>query len=61
MKPILIFDLFHTLISFKADHIPGRSTSSILGVEEELWNQILWNYSGRRLKHPFTDYSVIHG
>jgi hypothetical protein len=40
MKPILIFDLFHTLISFKADHIPGRSTSAILGVEEELWNQI---------------------
>jgi putative hydrolase of the HAD superfamily len=58
-KPILIFDLFHTLISFKADHIPGRSTSAILGVQEDLWNHLLWNYSGRRLKQRFSDYSMI--
>ncbi|RYD41731.1 MAG: hypothetical protein EOP85_12245 [Verrucomicrobiaceae bacterium] len=54
-SPLLIFDLFHTLVSFKSDGIAGLSTSEILGIPENEWNKLLWEFSDRRLRHDLTD------
>jgi hypothetical protein len=37
---LIIFDLFHTLISFKSDGTPGESTSELLGISEQAWNTV---------------------
>ena len=51
----IIFDLFHTLVSFKSDGTPGRNTSEILGIPEDDWNKLLWESSGERLRHNEQD------
>ncbi|RYD21874.1 MAG: hypothetical protein EOP88_09870 [Verrucomicrobiaceae bacterium] len=52
---LLIFDLFHTLVSFRSDGTPGASTSEHLGIPEELWNKLLWESSDRRLRNELSD------
>lgn len=54
-SPLLIFDLFHTLVSFKSDGIAGLSTSEILGIPEADWNKLLWDFSDRRLRQDLND------
>jgi len=51
----IIFDLFHTLVSFKSDGITGRNTSGILGIPEDDWNKLLWESSDDRLRHNRQD------
>ncbi len=46
----IIFDLFHTLVSFKSDGTAGRKTSDILGMPEDDWNRLLWESSEDRLR-----------
>lgn len=41
----VIFDLFHTLTSIETSAAPGRSTSEILGVDREAWNEQQSRYS----------------
>jgi putative hydrolase of the HAD superfamily len=52
---LLIFDLFHTLVSFRSDGTPGASTSELLGIPEPLWNNLLWESSDRRLRNELSD------
>lgn len=52
---LLIFDLFHTLVSFKQDGPPRPGTHNILGIPEADWNKLLWESSDRRLRHDLTD------
>lgn len=52
---LLIFDLFHTLVSFRSDGTPGASTSELLGIPEADWNKLLWESSDRRLRNDLTD------
>ncbi len=52
---VIIFDLFHTLVSFKSDGTTGRNTSEILGIPEDDWNKLLWESSEDRLKHNHQD------
>lgn len=52
---MIIFDLFHTLVSFKSDGTSGRNTSEVLGIPEEDWNRLLWESSARRLRHNHLD------
>ena len=51
----VIFDLFHTLISFKTDGVPGLSTSDRLGVPEDQWNTLLFKQSENRLRGHIKD------
>ncbi len=51
----IIFDLFHTLVSFKSDGTTGRNTSEILGIPEDDWNKLLWESSEYRLRHNHQD------
>ncbi|EDY80639.1 haloacid dehalogenase-like hydrolase, putative [Verrucomicrobiia bacterium DG1235] len=56
----IYFDLFHTLFSFKSDGIKGRNTSEVLGIPEDVWNNLLFNSSDRRLRGEVRDkYSII--
>ncbi len=52
---VLIFDLFHTLVSFKSDGTSGVNTSEILGIPENDWNKLLWESSDRRLRNNLAD------
>ncbi len=52
---VIIFDLFHTLVSFKSDGTTGRNTSEILGIPEDDWNKLLWKSSEDRLRHNHQD------
>lgn len=57
---VIIFDLFHTLVSFKSDGTAGRNTSDLLGIPENDWNKLLWESSERRLRHNHQgDISII--
>lgn len=56
---LIIFDLFHTLVSFKSDGTPGTSTSELLGLPENDWNHLLWEHSDRRLRHDHSDDEAI--
>jgi len=51
----LIFDLFHTLISFPTKKTFGQSTSEILGVDKTAWTNLLFHSSTERLKGFITD------
>lgn len=51
----ILFDLFHTLVSFKSDGTAGRNTSGILGIPEAEWNKFLWESSDDRLRHNDQD------
>jgi putative hydrolase of the HAD superfamily len=51
----IIFDLFHTLVSFKSDKTAGRKTSEILGIPEDDWNKLLWESSEDRLRYNHQD------
>jgi putative hydrolase of the HAD superfamily len=55
----IIFDLFHTLVSFKSDGTIGRNTSEILGIPEDVWNKLLWESSEDRLRHNYQDDKTI--
>jgi len=56
----VIFDLFHTLTSADVMRVPGRSTSEILGVSPDDWNEQLLVYSDDRLRGGITDpYEII--
>lgn len=52
---VIIFDLFHTLVSPKSDETSGRSTSDLLGIPEKDWNRLLWESSEHRLRHSSQD------
>ncbi len=52
---VVVFDLFHTLVSFRSDATPGRKTSEILGIPEDDWNRLLWESSEHRLRHNHQD------
>jgi putative hydrolase of the HAD superfamily len=52
---VIIFDLFHTLVSFKSDGTAGRNTSDVLGIPEDDWNRLLWESSENRLRHNDQD------
>jgi putative hydrolase of the HAD superfamily len=52
---VIIFDLFHTLVSLKSDGTSGRSTSDLLGIPEKDWNRLLWESSEHRLRHSYQD------
>jgi putative hydrolase of the HAD superfamily len=57
----VVFDLFHTLTSADTVHLPGKSTSEILGVSRTLWNEQLINSSEDRLKGRIIDPYLIIG
>jgi len=46
---VIIFDLFHTLVSFRSDGTAGRNTSDVLGIPENDWNKLLWEVPGHPL------------
>ena len=52
---VIIFDLFHTLVSLKSDGTSGRNTSDLLGIPEKDWNRLLWESSEHRLRHSHQD------
>ncbi len=52
---VIIFDLFHTLVSFKSDGTTGSSTSSVLDIPANEWNKLLWESSERRLRYKHQD------
>jgi putative hydrolase of the HAD superfamily len=56
---LIIFDLFHTLVSFKSDGTPGESTSELLGIPEQAWNTLLWESSDYRLRQNHEDDATI--
>lgn len=51
----VLFDLFHTLVSFTALRIPGRNTSEILGVDPSAWDDVVFNHSDDRLRGTISD------
>jgi len=55
------FDLFHTLVSFVSSKTPGRHTSEILGVQQDQWNDLLFNSSEERLRGKIKDPVEIIG
>ena len=56
----VIFDLYHTLTSIETTCAPGRSTSEILGVERETWNEQQIRYSDDLLRgREPDDFEVI--
>ena len=56
----IFFDLFHTLYSFKTDNAGGASTSEILGIPEDAWNNLLFDSSDERLRGLENDrYAII--
>ena len=57
---VIIFDLFHTLVSFKSNGTTGRNTSETLGIPEDNWNKLLLESSEGRLRHKhYDDISII--
>ena len=59
---VIIFDLFHTLVSLKSDGISGSKTSDLLGIPENDWNRLLWESSEHRLRYSYQDdVSIIRG
>lgn len=52
---VIIFDLFHTLVSPKSDEASGRNTSELLGIPGKAWNRLLWESSENRLRHSYQD------
>ena len=48
---VIIFDLFHTLVSVRSDGTAGRSTSEALGIPKAVWNNLLWESSDHRSRH----------
>lgn len=52
---VIIFDLFHTLVSVKSDGTAGRNTSEILGLSGGDWTRLLWESSEDRLRHNDQD------
>ena len=57
----IIFDLFHTLVSFVSSKTPGRHTSEILGVPQDQWNDLLFHSSEERLRGKIKDPVEIIG
>jgi len=56
----VFFDLFHTLFSFQSDGVPGRYTSDILGIPGEVWDKLVFDSSGDRLRGRVRDkYQII--
>jgi len=51
----ILFDLFHTLVSFKFGDIPGRYTHEILGIDRGIWDDALFNRSEDRLRGNMID------
>lgn len=52
---VIIFDLFHTLVSPKSTGTSMRNTSDLLGIPEEDWNRLLWESSEHRLRRSYQD------
>jgi putative hydrolase of the HAD superfamily len=56
-KKAYIFDLFHTLTCLERNWSPLPATSEFLGIDREIWNNLLFNNSYDRLcgrqKDPF--------
>lgn len=60
-RPVLIFDLFHTLTSVEAA-APGRpTTSEVLGIDRKEWNRQLLEHSRERLTGELKDPIVMIG
>ena len=56
----IFFDLFHTLFSFKSDGVDGVDTSVNLGIPDEVWTDLLFDSSERRLRGQVKDkYEII--
>ena len=59
-KSVILFDLFHTLVSIDAVHLSGPGTSELLGVSTEEWNRQLLECSNARLVGEISDpYDII--
>ncbi len=59
MKNTLLFDLFHTLTSLESAWSVGPSTSELLGVGKEAWNEQLLEKSKERLTGQENDPFII--
>jgi len=58
-KQAILFDLFHTLTRVESSWSAGPSTSEILGVSEEAWNEQVMEKYRERLTGQITDPVLI--
>ena len=43
-KQAVLFDLFHTLTALESTWLAGPTTSEMLGISREEWNDQLWKH-----------------